>query len=74
MSIKFKDAPDVMYIRNEGWFSQWCCTCGNRHIWNFTIHRGKKEEEDFVEIRGFQDDMGTKLRKHYNLTTKPKIK
>ena len=64
--IKFKPMPERMFLGNYGFVNQWCCKCGNRHIWHFKIHRrGKDGDQDFIEICGFQDDKGTELRKFY---------
>jgi len=47
--------------------SQWCCKCGNRHIWHFEIMPANKLNlEPFIKIDIFQDDKGTMLRKAYN--------
>lgn len=66
--IQFPQLPSPFFIANDGFISQWCCKCGNRHIWHFKIYRANKEEgikEDFIEISCFQDDKGTELRKFY---------
>ena len=54
------------YIADGGFVSQWCCKCGNRHILHFKIRKGDKSTGgNFIEIRWFQDEVGTKLRKFY---------
>ena len=66
--IKFPQMPSRQFVANYGFLSQWCCKCGNRHIWHFRIYRkGKTGENDFIEINGFQDNVGTKLRKFYEI-------
>jgi len=61
----FPELPAFMMIGNDGFFSQWCCKCGTRHIWHFHVVRGKKPEDDIVYISGFYDETATKLRKFY---------
>jgi len=63
--IKFNEFESPSFLYTNGFFSQWCCKCGNRHIWHFKIHRGDIEDEDCVELNMFQDNTGTKLRKFY---------
>jgi len=66
--IKFNKLiqEEPIYIANHGWFSQWCCHCGARHIWHFKIHDGDKTTKGpFLEIDIFGDEQGTKLRKYY---------
>lgn len=64
--IQFPDMPNPMLIANGGFVSQWCCKCGNRHIWHFKIHEGDKGTGgEFIEAHIFQDDRGTELRKFY---------
>lgn len=59
--------PNPCYIANNGFMSQWCCKCGNRHIWHFEIMPANKLNlEPFIKIDIFQDDKGTMLRKAYN--------
>lgn len=60
------------FVDNHDFLCQWCCKCGNRHIWHFTIHRGKKAEDDFIEITGFQDDVASKLRRFWEKQHKQK--
>ena len=64
--IKFPPMKDIEHVANGGWFSQWCCGCGLRHIWHFNILEGDTTTGgQFIEIRGFQDDKGTELRDFY---------
>lgn len=65
--IKFNQVEFPIYItgNGNGFFSQWCCGCGLRHIWHFKTYRQKKIEDDFIEINMMADDVGTKLRKKY---------
>jgi len=74
MKIKFPPMPDFLYIQHGSFMSQWCCKCGNRHIWHFYIVRGNEREEDMVELTGFQDNIGTKLRKCYEKEQKEHTK
>ena len=59
MKIKFDQVDNPFLIADNGFFSQWCCNCGMRHIWHFKMHKG------FIEVSIMNDDKGTKLRKHY---------
>lgn len=64
--IKFPPMENPILIANNGWVSQWCCKCGNRHIWHFKIHKGDKSTGGaFIEASCFQDNKGTELRKFY---------
>lgn len=66
MKINFNQMPSPVYVENDGFVSQWCCKCGNRHIMYLKICKGdKKTNGDFIKINWFQDDVGTKLRKFY---------
>lgn len=73
--LEFKQIKLPIYLKNNSWYSQWCCKCGLRHIWNFKIHKGDKETEgDYIEINMWRDDMGTNLRKFYEKNTNKIIK
>ena len=74
--IKFHNMPARTLVANNGWISQWCCTCKTRHILFVKINKGNKETNgDYIEINWFQDNMGTKLRKFYESKIQPpKIK
>ncbi len=68
--INFNQIEFPIFIAGDGngFMSQWCCGCGLRHIWHFKIHKGdKKTGGAFIEINMMQDDMGTKLRKQYEI-------
>lgn len=43
---------------NEFWCN-WCCDCGLRHLYHFTIIRGKNPEDDRVEMCIDRDDWAT---------------
>lgn len=68
--IYFPPMPEVFYLQDGGFLSQWCCKCQNRHIWHVRVHRGKNKDEDFVEIRGFQDEKANELREYYMKSSK----
>lgn len=63
--VDFKELPPVIAIRTDGFVSQWCCDCGARHIWHFSVVRDKTPEDDIIVISCFGDESGTKLRKFY---------
>ena len=63
--IKFNQVQNTEYVADDGWMFQWCCGCGLRHIWHFTIHDGDKRGGRFIEINGIDDRKGTELRKFY---------
>ena len=68
--INFNEMPPETFVANNGFVSQWCCTCKTRHILHFKIHKGDKSTGGaFIEINWFQDNMGTKLRKFYGQNT-----
>lgn len=64
-AMDFPELPPVVAIESDGFLSQWCCSCGARHIWHFHVVRGKKSEDDFIVISGFGDETGTNLRRFY---------
>ena len=67
--VKFPELENPILIANYGFLSQWCCKCGNRHIWHFKIHKGDKSTGGaFIEINFFQDDKGAELRDYYDKT------
>jgi len=63
--LKIREMPPTIEVDNDGFFSQWCCDCGLRHIWHLHIERGKNPQKDFVTVSCFGDDSGTRLLKFY---------
>lgn len=61
----FPECPPVFDLLSGGFFSQWCCKCGLRHIWHLEVIRGRKPEDDVIRVSGFCDETATKLRKFY---------
>lgn len=71
--IKFTSFTNPAYIADNGFFSQWCCGCGCRHIWHFKMYKGsKKNGGPYIEINLMSDEIGTQLRKSYEQQQKPK--
>lgn len=69
MKININQMPNPSYVQDNGFISQWCCKCKNRHVMYLKICKGnKKTNGDFIEVNWFQDDVGTKLRKFYEKT------
>ena len=71
--LDFPELPPVVEIQTGGFLSQWCCRCGERHIWHFSVRRGKRPEDDSVFISGFPDQTGSYLRRFY-ARTKRKVR
>lgn len=68
MKIKFSRLEFPIYVTGDGtgFLSQWCCSCGARHIWHFKIYKGDKTTGGpFIEINMMGDETGTQLRKFY---------
>ena len=64
-------------FKTNDFFFQWCCDCMLRHVWVFKIIRGKKPEDDYVELQGTDDRLATYLRRKYKknaILKKPKHK
>ena len=59
----YEDYPII--ITNKDFMFQWCCDCGLRHIHFIEIERGKKPEEDKVNLYLVRDDVATDYRKDY---------
>lgn len=72
MKIKFGDDELPLYLKNNGFLSQWCCKCGSRHIWHFIILRGKTKEEDEIFLTSFRDEKAEELRRFYEREIKQK--
>ena len=63
--IKFNEMDLPCNVPDTAFMSQWCCKCGTRHIWYFSVVRGKIPEEDEIYIDCFRDAKGEELRKFY---------
>ena len=63
--IKFDEFDTPFNIPNNMFLSQWCCKCKARHIWYFSIIRGKNPEDDEIYVDCFRDFKAEELRKFY---------
>ena len=60
------EIPYLQYpttVINNGFWCQWCCDCGLRHLYFFRVIRGKTPNEDTVEMYIDRDDWATKAMK-----------
>ena len=53
--------PEIFY--NGGFWFNWCCDCGLRHIYLLKIIRGGRPDQDRVEIYCERDDWATEAKK-----------
>ena len=60
-SIPYASDPKV--FKNGEWWFQWCCDCNLRHIWRFTILRGKSPKEDKIIAHFTRDQEPTDMAK-----------
>lgn len=58
-----EDYPIV--IKHKDFMFMWCCDCGLRHVHFAEIERGKKSEDDKVNLYLIRDDHATNYRKDY---------
>lgn len=79
MTTKKKDEmPDIPMadgrfdIENNGFWYQWCCGCGLRHILVLEVIRGKKSDQDKIRVRIADDPWATAARKKLNQKKKKK--
>lgn len=49
----------ITVIYNNGFWCQWCCDCGLRHLYHFKIIRGKTPEDDRIEMIIDRDEWAT---------------
>ncbi|GAG48342.1 unnamed protein product [marine sediment metagenome] len=61
--IGVKDFDGKEVINNNDFWFPWCCDCGLRHVYFFTVERGKTPKEDKISFRICRDDAATKYRK-----------
>lgn len=57
LDIPYIQSPTT--VNNNGFWCQWCCNCNLRHIYFFRVIRGKKPEEDKIEMYIERDDWAT---------------
>ena len=60
-------------VYHNGFWCQWCCGCGLRHIYYFRVIRGKTPKDDRIEMTIEMDGWATLAAKKIARLTK-KIK
>ncbi len=61
LAVPYIQYPTI--VSHNGFWCQWCCDCGLRHIYFFRVIRGKTPKKDKIEMFIDRDDWATDAKK-----------